>query len=77
MKRLYVVPEFRGLGIGKLLAEQIVREARQMGYKKMRLDTLPSMVSAHSLYRSLGFKVIEPYRANPVSGTRFMELQLQ
>ena len=76
MKRLYVTPEFNGLGIGKRLATEIIAEAKRLGYAKMRLDTMPKMAPAQKLYRSLGFKEIEPYRYNPVEGTIFMELDL-
>jgi len=76
MKRLYVRPQMRGQATGRILAEAAVAFGRGAGYKAMRLDTLPTMVAARSLYRELGFQNIQPYRYNPVPGAMFMELML-
>jgi putative acetyltransferase len=76
MKRLYVRPNFRGSGLGKLLAEAIIAEARQIGYAVMRLDTVPELAAATRLYESLGFVRRDAYYETPVVGTIFMELGL-
>ena len=77
MKRLYLCPAFRGKGLGRLLAETIIAEARTIGYQRMRLDTIgPIMKEAVEMYRRLGFREIAAYRANPIVGAMYMELQL-
>jgi len=76
MKRMYVKPGFRGKGIGRRLAGIVIEEARKIGYKTMRLDIIASMKEAISLYRSLGFREIAPYRYNPIERATFMELKL-
>ncbi len=77
MKRLYLRPQFRGKGLGRVLAETIIAEGRAMGCRKMRLDTVePVMPNAVAMYRRLGFREIEPYRPNPIGGALYMELDL-
>lgn len=76
MKRLYVRPQFQRMALGRGLATAIIAEARRLGYRKMRLDTVASMRPAITLYTSLGFVVIEPYYATPLAGTVFFELVL-
>jgi len=77
MKRLYLRPQFRGKGMGRVLAERIIAEARGIGYRRMRLDTVePVMKNAVAMYRKLGFKEIDPYCSNPIAGALYMELEL-
>jgi putative acetyltransferase len=76
MKRLYVRPEFRGKGIGCALVLALISAAREIGYRSLRLDTLPEMQDAQKLYEALGFREIAAYCANPVQGVRYMELDL-
>jgi ribosomal protein S18 acetylase RimI-like enzyme len=76
MKRLYLRPQFRGSGAGRALAEAVICAAREIGYRQMRLDTLPQMLGAQALYRSLGFLEIAPYCFNPIPGTRYFEIDL-
>ncbi len=76
MKRLYLKPEFRGLDLGRRLAEGIVEEGRRLGYRAIRLDTLKSMVAARALYATMGFVEVEPYYDNPMAGAVYMELPL-
>jgi putative acetyltransferase len=77
MKRLYLRPQLRGRGVGRAIAETVIAEARLIGYRKMRLDTVePVMPNAVAMYRRLGFVEIEPYRANPIAGALYMELGL-
>ena len=76
MKRLYVLPEYQGRGIGRALARSVIGEARRKGYQKMRLDTIESMKAAQKLYSSLGFETIEAYCYNPLDNPNFMELEL-
>ena len=76
MKRLYVAPAGRGTGIGRRLAEGAIHVARSMGYKRLVLDTLPSMNEARTLYRTMGFTETSAYRFNPIEGTAFLEMRL-
>ena len=77
MKRLYIRSNFRGLGLGRALAERILADAKSIGYQSIRLDTVAgTMDDAIALYRRMGFREIEPYRPNPIPGALYMELKL-
>jgi len=76
LKRLYVRPQFQGVGTGRRLVEAAIAAARQVGYRRVRLDTLRTMQAAGRLYRSLGFQEIAPYVSDPIDGAVFMELRL-
>jgi len=76
MKRLFVRPVVRGLGVGRALVEFVLDEARAIGYSEIVLDTLPSMKEAQQLYERFGFREIPPYRSNPITGTRYLGKRL-
>lgn len=75
MKRMFVMPDWRGQGIGRQLAEALVIEAKAAGYREIVLDSHPHMQAAQGLYASLGFQPIDRYNANPTPGIRFMGLR--
>ena len=76
MKRMYVNLDERGHGIGRELSKRLIDKAKELGYKKMCLDTLETMETARNLYKSIGFVPINPYRHNPCEGAIYMELIL-
>ena len=76
MKRLYVRDAFRAAGLGRRLVERVIATAHSLGYRRIVLDTLPTMVAAQRLYESFGFTDVPPYRHNPIGGTRFLGLDL-
>lgn len=77
LKRLFVIPEFRGQNLGHILIKQIIDDAKSIGYESLFLDTLPFLKSAIHLYKSFGFKETEPYNNSPVDTTIFMKLKLK
>jgi putative acetyltransferase len=76
MKRLFVRPDYRGMALGRTLAECVIDEARSLGYRALVLDTLPQMHVAQKLYLELGFRETARYNDNPVEGVRFLSLEL-
>jgi ribosomal protein S18 acetylase RimI-like enzyme len=76
MKRLYVRPSYRGRGVGRELVSRVIESARGLGYAQVRLDTVPTMENAIALYRSLGFRVIPPYRKSHDPSALFFELEI-
>ncbi|MBU6286228.1 MAG: GNAT family N-acetyltransferase [Betaproteobacteria bacterium] len=76
MKRVYVRPAFRGMGLGRQMALRLIDEACSMGYSCMLLDTLDDMEAARGLYESLGFEEIPPYYFNPIPGAHYLKVDL-
>jgi putative acetyltransferase len=76
MKRLYVLPAFRGLGLGRQLAEKAIGFAKDAGYGCILLDTLDEMETARGLYQELGFSEVEPYYHNPIPGAHYLRATL-
>jgi ribosomal protein S18 acetylase RimI-like enzyme len=76
LKRMFVDPNYRGLQLGQQILQQTLNEAKQLGYKFIRLDTVPHMRAAIKLYKAAGFYEIDPYRFNPIHGAIYMEKEL-
>jgi len=76
LKRMYLKKEARGLGIGRKMLDESIEIGKELGYKKMRLDTLPEMHAAITLYQKAGFYEIAPYRFNPIKGSKYFEIEL-
>jgi GNAT superfamily N-acetyltransferase len=68
VKRLYLRPRFRGLGLGRRLQEAVIERAREIGYDCLYADTLPVMMEALILYRRMGFLQVPPYSNTPTPG---------
>jgi ribosomal protein S18 acetylase RimI-like enzyme len=77
MKRLYVRPGYRRLGLGRILAQALMDQSVRAGYSVMLLDTLDDMEAARGLYASLGFQEIPPYYYNPIPGAHYLKVQLR
>lgn len=77
MKRVYVRPAFRGLGLGRAIAERLIDHAHTAGYAVMLLDTLDEMEAARGMYAALGFEEIPPYYFNPIAGAHYLKLELR
>lgn len=76
LKRMFVDPNYRGLQLGQQILHQAIDAAKGMGYERIRLDTVPYMLTAINIYKGAGFYEIEPYRFNPIAGAIYMEKQL-
>jgi len=76
MKRLYLRPAARGTGTGRLLVDAVLDRATALGYRRMRLDTVPGMDAAIAIYRARGFEAIDPYTVNPIPGAMYLERRL-
>jgi putative acetyltransferase len=76
MRRLYVRPAFRRFGLGRMLAQALMDDARRAGYSSMLLDSLDDMEAARSLYVTLGFRDIPPYYFNPIPGAHYLKAEL-
>ena len=76
MKRLYVRPAFRRFGLGRLMTQALLDEARRAGYSVTLLDTLDDMEAARNLYTSLGFEEIPPYYFSPIAGSHYLKAEL-
>ena len=76
LKRMYLLPEGQGQGLGRVMLANAIQLAQELGYSKMQLDTFPSMQAAIKLYKEVGFYEIPPYRYNPNENTVFLEIEI-